>query len=136
MMRHAVKIAELTNTLRGNLEKVIHHGKRADAIVKNMLLYSHEGSGEHRLANANDLVEESLNLAYHGARAENQSFRIKLERSFDPTASEVDVFTQEITRALLTTSSRTAVYAATKRKEQDSSDGYEPTLAAIDEEPR
>src|SRR6202043_1319567 len=60
------EIAELTNTLRGNLEKVIHHGKRADAIVKNMLLHSHEGSGEHRLANANDLVEESLNLAYHG----------------------------------------------------------------------
>jgi len=123
------EIAELTNTLRGNLEKVIHHGKRADAIVKNMLLYSHEGSGEHRLANANDLVEESLNLAYHGARAENQSFRIKLERSFDPTASEVDVFTQEITRALLNLISN-GFYAATKRKEQDSSDGYEPTLAA------
>jgi len=123
------EIAELTNTLRGNLEKVIHHGKRADAIVKNMLLHSHEGSGEHRLANANDLVEESLNLAYHGARAENQSFRIKLERSFDPTASEVDVFPQEITRALLNLISN-GFYAATKRKEQDSSDGYEPTLAA------
>ena len=123
------EIAELTNTLRGNLEKVIHHGKRADAIVKNMLLHSHEGSGEHRLANANDLVEESLNLAYHGARAENQSFRIKLERSFDPTASEVDVFPQEIIRALLNLISN-GFYAATKRKEQDSSDGYEPTLAA------
>jgi PAS domain S-box-containing protein len=123
------EIAELTNTLRGNLEKVIQHGKRADAIVKNMLLHSHEGSGEHRLANANDLVEESLNLAYHGARAENQSFRIKLERSFDPTASEVDVFPQEITRALLNLISN-GFYAATKRKEQDSSDAYEPTLAA------
>jgi PAS domain S-box-containing protein len=122
------EIAELTNTLRGNLEKVIHHGKRADAIVKNMLLHSHEGSGEHRLANANDLVEESLNLAYHGARAENQSFRIKLERSFDPTASEVDVFPQEITRALLNLISN-GFYAATKRKEHDGSDGYEPTLA-------
>jgi PAS domain S-box-containing protein len=123
------EIAELTNTLRGNLEKVIQHGKRADAIVKNMLLHSHEGSGEHRLANANDLVQESLNLAYHGARAENQSFRIKLERSFDPTASEVDVFPQEITRALFNLISN-GFYAATKRKEQDSSDGYEPTLAA------
>ena len=123
------EIAELTNTLRVNLEKVIQHGKRADAIVKNMLLHSHEGSGEHRLANANDLVEESLNLAYHGARAENQSFRIKLERSFDPTAGEVDVFPQETTRALLNLISN-GFYAATKRKEQDSSDGYEPTLAA------
>ena len=64
-----------------------------------------------------------------GARAENQSFRIKLERSFDPTASEVDVFPQEITRALLNLISN-GFYAATKRKEQDSSDGYEPTLAA------
>jgi PAS domain S-box-containing protein len=123
------EIAELTSTLRGNLEKVIQHGKRADAIVKNMLLHAHEGSGEHRLANANDLLEESLNLAYHGARAENQSFRIKLERSFDPTASEVDVFPQEITRALLNLISN-GFYAATKRKEQNSSDGYEPTLAA------
>src|SRR6202023_454180 len=117
------EIVELTDTLHDNLDKIVQHGKRADAIVKNMLLHSHEGSGEHRLANANNLVEESLNLAYHGARAENQSFRIKLERSFDPTASEVDVFPQEITRALLNLISN-GFYAATKRKEQDSSDGY------------
>jgi signal transduction histidine kinase len=122
------EIVELTNTLRGNLEKVIQHGKRADAIVKNMLMHSREGSGEHRLVNANDLVEESLNLAYHGARAENHSFRIKLERSFDPAAGEFDVFPQEITRALLNLISN-GFYAATKRKEQDSSDGHEPTLA-------
>jgi signal transduction histidine kinase/HAMP domain-containing protein len=123
------EIAELTSTLRGNLKKVEQHGKRADAIVKNMLLHSREGSGEHRLVNANDLVEESLNLAYHGARAENQTFRINLERSFDPAAGEVDVFPQEITRALLNLISN-GFYAATKRKEQDSSDGYEPTIAA------
>jgi signal transduction histidine kinase len=123
------EIVELTNTLRGNLEKVVQHGKRADAIVKNMLLHSREGSGEHRLVDANELVEESLNLAYHGARAENQSFRINLERSFDPAAGEVDVFPQEITRALLHLISH-GFYAATKRKEQDNSDGCEPTLAA------
>jgi hypothetical protein len=62
-------IAELTNTLRDNLDKIVQHGKRADAIVKNMLLHSREGSGEHRLVDVNALVEESLNLAYHGARA-------------------------------------------------------------------
>jgi signal transduction histidine kinase len=62
------EIAELTNTLRDNLDKVVQHGKRADAIVKNMLLHSREGSGEHRLVDINALVEESLNLAYHGAR--------------------------------------------------------------------
>ena len=78
------EINELTNTLRGNLDKIVQHGKRADAIVKNMLLHSREGSGEHRPVDINALVEESLNLAYHGARAEKQGFNITLERSFDP----------------------------------------------------
>jgi two-component system, NtrC family, sensor kinase len=108
----------------------VQHGKRADAIVKNMLLHAREGSGEHRLVDANALVEESLNLAYHGARAENQSFKISLERSFDPAAGTIDVFPQEITRALLNLISN-GFYAATKRTEQNNSDGYEPTLTAL-----
>jgi GAF domain-containing protein len=123
------EITELTNTLRGNLDKVVQHGKRADAIVKNMLLHSREGSGEHRPIDVNSLVEESLNLAYHGARAEKQGFKINTERSLDPAAGQVDVFPQEITRALLNLISN-GFYAATKRKGQDGSDGYEPTLVA------
>jgi two-component system NtrC family sensor kinase len=59
----------------------VQHGKRAGAIVKNMLLHSREGSGEHRPVDINALVEESLNLAYHGARVEKQDFNITLERS-------------------------------------------------------
>ena len=86
------EIVELSDTLRDNLDKIVQHGKRADAIVKNMLLHSREGSGEHRLVDANALVEESLNLAYHGARAEKQGFKINIERSFDPAAGEIDVF--------------------------------------------
>ena len=82
------EIAELTDTLRDNLGKIVQHGNRADAIVKNMLLHSREGSGEHRPVDINALVEESLNLAYHGARAEKQGFKINLERSFDPTAGQ------------------------------------------------
>ena len=123
------EIAELADTLRDNLDKIVQHGKRADAIVKNMLLHSREGSGEHRLVDANALVEESLNLAYHGARAEKQGFKITMERSFDPAAGEIDVFPQEITRALLNLISN-GFYAATKRKEQKNSDSYEPTLVA------
>jgi signal transduction histidine kinase len=123
------EITELTSTLRDNLDKVVQHGKRADAIVKNMLLHSREGSGEHRPVDANALVEESLNLAYHGARAESQGFRINMQRSFDPAAGQVDVFPQEITRALLNLISN-SFYAATKRKEHDDRDGYEPTLTA------
>ena len=95
------EISEIADTLQGNLDKVVQHGKRADAIVKNMLLHSRQGSGEHRPVDINALVDESLNLAYHGARAEKQGFNITLERSFDPAAGEVDLFPQEITRALL-----------------------------------
>ena len=122
-------ISEIADTLQGNLDKVVQHGKRADAIVKNMLLHSRQGSGEHRLVDINALVDESLNLAYHGARAEKQGFNITLERSFDPAAGEVDLFPQEITRALLNLISN-GFYAATKRKAGANGGDYEPTLAA------
>ena len=123
------EIVELTDTLRGNLDKIAQHGKRADSIVKNMLLHSREGSGERRPVDINALVEESLNLAYHGARAEKQGFNITLERSFDPAAGEVDLFPQEITRVLLNMISN-GFYAATKRKADTNGGDYEPTLAA------
>ena len=119
---------ELTHMLKGNLEKVVQHGKRADSIVKNMLLHYREGSGERRPVNLNALVDESLNLAYHGARAENQEFKIRLERSFDPATGEVDLFPQEVTRALLNMISN-GFYAATKRKAKIGFDEYEPTLS-------
>jgi two-component system NtrC family sensor kinase len=121
---------ELTHMLKGNLEKVVQHGKRADSIVRNMLLHSREGCGERRPVDLNATVEESLNLAYHGARAENQEFRIKLERSFDPATGQVDLFPQEITRALLNLISN-GFYAATKRKAETKLDSYEPTVAAV-----
>ena len=123
------EIAGIEDMLQANLDKVVQHGKRADAIVKNMLLHSRQGSGEHRPVDINALVEESLNLAYHGARAEKQGFNITLERSFDPTAGEVDLFPQEITRALLNLISN-GFYAATKRKAEANGGDYEPTLAA------
>jgi two-component system, NtrC family, sensor kinase len=123
------EISEIADTLQGNLDKVVQHGKRADAIVKNMLLHSREGSGEHRVVDINSLVEESLNLAYHGARAEKQGFNITMERSLDPTAGEADIFPQDITRVLLNLISN-GFYAATKRKAETEGDGYEPALVA------
>jgi len=72
------EIKELSDTLRDNLDKIVQHGNRADSIVKNMLLHSRQGSGERRLIDVNALVEESLNLAYHGARAEKQGFNVTL----------------------------------------------------------
>jgi GAF domain-containing protein len=123
------EVNELAKMLRGNLDKIVQHGKRADAIVKNMLLHSREGSGEHRFVDINSLVEESLNLAYHGKRAEKQGFNITLERSFDPAAGEADVFPQDITRVLLNLIAN-GFYAATKRKAEADSGSYEPMLAA------
>ena len=123
------EIDEIADMLQGNLEKVVQHGKRADSIVKNMLLHSRQGSGEHRFVDVNAVVEESLNLAYHGARAEKQGFNITLEKSFDPGAGEVDLFPQEITRVLLNLIMN-GFYAATKRKAEANGADYEPTLAA------
>jgi signal transduction histidine kinase len=123
------EIKELTDTLRSNLDKVVQHGKRADAIVKNMLQHSREGSGEHRVVDINALVEESLNLAWHGARAEKQGFDVTLERSFDPSVGEADIFPQDITRALLNLINN-GFYAATKRKTDTNGGDYAPKLAA------
>ncbi len=122
------EIDELTLMLKGNLEKVVQHGKRADSIVKNMLLHSREGSGEHRPVDINAIVEESLNLAYHGARAEKSGFNITLQRDLDPQAGMIDLYPQEITRVFLNLISN-GFYAATKRKEAGEG-GFEPTLSA------
>ena len=123
------EINELTDTLKSNFDKVVHHGRRADAIVKNMLQHSREGSGEHRVIDINALVEESLNLAWHGARAETQGFEVKLKQSFDPSAGGADVFPQDIRRALLNLIAN-GFYAATRRRAETNGGDYEPTLTA------
>jgi signal transduction histidine kinase len=123
------EINDLTDTLKSNFDKVVHHGRRADAIVKNMLQHSREGSGEHRVIYINALVEESLNLAWHGARAETQGFEIKLKQSFDPSTGGADVFPQDIRRALLNLIAN-GFYAATRRRAETNGADYEPTLTA------
>lgn len=120
-------VDELAQMLKGNLEKVVQHGKRADSIVKNMLLHSREGAGERRPTDINAIVEESLNLAYHGARAEKSGFNVTLKRDFDPNAGTAEVYPQEITRVLLNLISN-GFYAAQKRKEADGDD-FEPALS-------
>ncbi|RXG95593.1 sensor histidine kinase [Bradyrhizobium zhanjiangense] len=122
------EVDELTGMLRANLEKVVQHGKRADSIVRNMLLHSREGSGEHRAVDINAVVEESLNLAYHGARAERPAFNVTLQRELDPAAGMVDIYPQEITRVLLNLISN-GFYATAKRKES-AGEAFELTLRA------
>lgn len=124
------EIDELMAMLKDNLQKVVQHGKRADSIVKNMLLHSREGGGEYRLGDINALVEESLNLAYHGARAEQPQFDVTLKRELDPQAGTAELFPQEITRVLLNLVSN-AFYAVTKRKaESGGAGGFEPVVTA------
>src|SRR6202790_189256 len=119
------EVEELTGLLKDNLDKVVQHGKRADSIVKNMLQHSREGSGEHRPSDINVIVDESLNLAYHGARAEKAGFSIALQRDLDPAVGIAEAYPQEITRVLLNIISN-GFYAATKRKVE----AFEPMLSA------
>lgn len=123
------ELNEIRELLKGNLEKVVQHGKRADSIVKNMLMHSREGTGERRSADINALVDESLNLAYHGARAEKSEFNITLERDFDSDIGAIEVFPQEITRALLNLISN-GFYAATRRKAENGDGSFSPVLRA------
>jgi two-component system, NtrC family, sensor kinase len=123
------EVAELTKLLKDNLQKIVQHGKRADSIVKNMLLHSREGSGERRSVDINTLVEESLNLAYHGARAEKSDFSITFKRDLDPDAGAAEIYPQEVTRALLNLISN-GFYAATKHKSEADDQTFEPVLSA------
>ncbi len=123
------EIDELTGMLKDNLDKVVQHGKRADSIVKNMLLHSREGSGDHRPTDINALLDESLNLAYHGARAEKPAFNVTLQRDFDRTAGTIEIFPQEITRVFLNLIAN-GFYAVAKRKTETADSGFDPILRA------
>ena len=122
-------VDELTGLLKDNLQKVVQHGKRADSIVKNMLLHSREGGGEYGLSDVNALVEESLNLAYHGARAEKPQFDVTLKRELDPAAGFANLFPQEISRVLLNLISN-GFYAVAKRQAESGTDTFEPVVTA------
>jgi signal transduction histidine kinase len=121
------EVNDISDLLKSNLEKVVHHGKRADGIVKNMLLHSRESGGERRRVDLNATVEEALNLAYHGARAEKPGFNITLVRHYDPQAGTIELYPQEFTRVLLNLFSN-GFYAASRRAEAEGP-GFEPTLA-------
>ncbi|WP_198369376.1 sensor histidine kinase [Roseomonas rosulenta] len=95
------EVEELCGMLRDNLAKVTAHGRRADSIVRNMLAHSREGKGERRRVELNDLLEETLNLAWHGARAERPGFNVTIEKRLDPGVGQLDLFPQEFTRVLL-----------------------------------
>jgi signal transduction histidine kinase len=111
-----VEFYEMVRLLTGNLEKIAEHGKRADGIVRSMLLHSSGGSGERQKTNINNLVDEALNLAYHGARAQEQSVNVTLLRELDPLAGPIELVPQDVTRVLLNLFGN-SFYAAGKKAE-------------------
>jgi signal transduction histidine kinase len=121
------EIDDITTTLKGNLEKIAEHGRRADSIVKNMLLHSRTGPSEQRAIDVNATVEEALNLAYHGAHAETPGFNITMEKDLDPKAGSIDAFPQEFLRVMLNLISN-GFYAARKRANAIEDKNFEPTL--------
>jgi PAS domain S-box-containing protein len=121
------EIDEIVGMLTGNLEKIAEHGRRADGIVKSMLEHSRGGSGERRAVDLNGLVEEALNLAYHGARAQDQSFNTTLERDLDRALAAIELAPQEMTRVFLNLFAN-GFYAATKRQRDSATPDFRAAL--------
>jgi len=117
---------ETIEMLSGNLDKIVEHGQRADNIVKSMLEHSRGGSGERREVDLNALIDDALNLAYHGARAQDAAFNITLERDFGPVIAPIEVAPQEMTRVFLNLIGN-GFYATNKRAHENGG-GYRPTL--------
>jgi GAF domain-containing protein len=120
------EIDEIVQLLTGNMQKIVEHGRRADGIVKSMLAHSRGGSGDWQFTDINALVEEALNLAYHGARAQDQNFNITLECELDHTIPPIELVPQDMTRVLLNLLGN-GFYAADKRR-REAGDGFRPLL--------
>jgi two-component system NtrC family sensor kinase len=120
------EIVETIAMLTGNLDKIAEHGRRADGIVKSMLAHSRGSSGERQEVDLNALVDETLNLAYHGARAQDQNFNITMERAFDRSLAPVELVPQDVTRVFLNLIGN-GFYAAHKRVREEG-DGFRPVL--------
>jgi two-component system, NtrC family, sensor kinase len=121
------EVDEIVGMLTGNLEKIAEHGRRADGIVKSMLEHSRGESGKRRPIDLNALVDEALNLAYHGVRAQDQSFNITLERDFPAAIAPLELVPQDVTRVLLNLIGN-GFYAATKRLKDGAEPNFRPAL--------
>jgi len=107
----------IANDLKQNLEKIIFHGKRADGIVKGMLMHSRKSTGQKELADVNALADEYLRLSYHGLRAKDKSFNASFKTELDPALTPVKIIPQDIGRVLLNLYNN-AFYAVTEKKKK------------------
>ncbi|HEY1451835.1 MAG TPA: ATP-binding protein [Roseiarcus sp.] len=120
-------VDEIIGTLTGNLEKIVEHGKRADNIVKRMLAHSRSGGSDRQNVDLNGLVEESLNLAYHAARAQDKDFNITLERAYSKDIAPVALVAQDMTRVFLNLIAN-GFYAANERQRTAGDGALTPQL--------
>jgi two-component system NtrC family sensor kinase len=119
--------AELLDDISKNLEKIAHHGKRADGIVKGMLMHSRTSSGVKEPTDINALCDEYLRLSYHGLRAKDKSFNATIKTDFDATVKTVNAMSQDLGRVILNLLTN-AFYAVNEKKQQNPA-GYEPTVS-------
>jgi two-component system, NtrC family, sensor kinase len=122
-----VEVDETIELLIGNLQRIAEHGRRADNIVKSMLEHSRGGTGERRSVDLNALIEESLNLSYHGARAQDQTFNVALERDFAQAIAPIELVPQDVTRVFLNLFSN-GFYAANQRRPAAGDTTFKPSL--------
>jgi signal transduction histidine kinase len=125
--RQRREVDEVVEMLTGNLERIAEHGKRADNIVKSMLAHSRGGGGDRQSVDLNALVDESLNLAYHGARARDQNFNIILERDYGKDIAPIMLVPQDMTRVFLNLFGN-GFYAANERQRETDDGAFKPVL--------
>jgi signal transduction histidine kinase len=121
------EVIGIAESLKQNLDKINHHGKRADSIVKGMLLHSRGSSGEKILTDINELLDQYVNLAYHGMRAQNKEFNITIERDYDTTLEKINIVPQDISRVFLNIINN-ACYAAYDKKKKNGENDFSPML--------
>jgi len=121
------EVRAIANDVISNLEKINHHGKRADGIVKGMLQHSRKSEGEKELTDINALVDEYLRLAYHGLRAKDKSFNASLETQYDESVGKIHLVPQDIGRVVLNLITN-AFYACTQKSRLSPGEAYQPTV--------
>ncbi|HPH31913.1 MAG TPA: ATP-binding protein [Chitinophagaceae bacterium] len=123
---NTAEVKAISGDIQGNLEKILHHGKRADAIVKGMLQHSRSSSGTKEPTDINELADEYLRLAYHGLRAKDHSFNATMKTNFDESVGNISVIPQDIGRVLLNL--LTNAFYAVNEKAKQGLEGYEPVV--------
>jgi signal transduction histidine kinase len=128
----------IADDIKQNLEKILHHGKRADAIVKGMLQHSSSGSGKKEPTNINALADEYLRLAYHGLRAKDKSFNATMKTDFDESIGNINIIPQDIGRVILNLITN-AFYVVTEKKKSphplNGGENYEPIVTVTTKRP-